>query len=388
MTTSLLRPARRLATLLVVATALSGCATVSDWWNGSDNAPKPTPLTAIDAPVPVKVQWEAGLAEAGSYAFTPSLMGDMVWAASRDGALQAVDLNTGRVASRLDTKLALAAGVGAKKGRVFVGTSAGELVALDDNGKELWRARLTSQALEAPQVDDDRVFVRTNDGRLSAFAVATGKPVWTFQRPLPPLTVRNYASMTLVANEVMLLGLPGGRLTAIRTAGGEQLWESVVSSPRGATELERIADIASRPVFDRGQVCADAFQGKLSCLDARSGTPMWSKDIASSRGLTVDGQNVYVTSDDGTVWALDRASGREVWKQSGLKHRGVSGPALLGRYVVVLDNEGIAHLLSNESGDFVGRQSLGGGKVVTQPQTVGERVLVQTQSSRVLALSL
>ena len=53
MTTSLLRPARRLATLLVVATALSGCATVSDWWNGSDNAPKPTPLTAIDAPVPV-----------------------------------------------------------------------------------------------------------------------------------------------------------------------------------------------------------------------------------------------------------------------------------------------------------------------------------------------
>lgn len=135
MTTSLLRPARRLATLLVVATALSGCATVSDWWNGSDNAPKPTPLTAIDAPVPVKVQWEAGLAEAGSYAFTPSLMGDMVWAASRDGALQAVDLNTGRVASRLDTKLALAAGVGAKNGRLFVGTSAGELVALDDNGK-------------------------------------------------------------------------------------------------------------------------------------------------------------------------------------------------------------------------------------------------------------
>ena len=54
----------------------------------------------------------------------------------------------------------------------------------------------------------------------------------------------------------------------------------------------------------------------------------------------------------------------------------------------MLFRSGIAHLLSNESGDFVGRQSLGGGKVVTQPQTVGERVLVQTQSSRVLALSL
>ena len=47
MTTSLLRPARRLATLLVVATALSGCATVSDWWNGSDNAPKPIGLKSV-----------------------------------------------------------------------------------------------------------------------------------------------------------------------------------------------------------------------------------------------------------------------------------------------------------------------------------------------------
>lgn len=56
--------------------------------------------------------------------------------------------------------------------------------------------------------------------------------------------------------------------------------------------------------------------------------------------------------------------------------------------MLVLDGEGIAHLLSNESGEFVGRQSVAGGKTQTQPQSLGDRVLVQTQGGRVLALSL
>ncbi len=91
---------RRVATLAVAATLLGGCATMTDWFSGSDNAPKPTPLQAIQNSVTPKVRWDASLGAAADYAFSPALMGDIVWAGSRDGQLVAVDVNTGRQVSR------------------------------------------------------------------------------------------------------------------------------------------------------------------------------------------------------------------------------------------------------------------------------------------------
>ena len=220
---------RRVATLAVAATLLGGCATMTDWFSGSDNAPKPTPLQAIQNSVTPKVRWDASLGASADYAFSPALMGDIVWAAGRDGQLVAVDVNTGRQVSRLDTRLPLSSGVGAKNGVLYVATSEGELVALNEDGKPRWRIRLTSQALESPQSDGQRVLVRTHDGRLSAFDVDSGKSLWTFQRPQPTLTVRNYGSTTLVGNEAALVGLPGGKLAAVGSATGDLLWEAPVS---------------------------------------------------------------------------------------------------------------------------------------------------------------
>ena len=56
-----------------------------------------------------------------------------------------------------------------------------------------------------------------------------------------------------MGGEAVLLGMPGGRLAVIGANMGDLLWEASVSTPRGASELERMADVASRPVFDRGQ---------------------------------------------------------------------------------------------------------------------------------------
>ena len=55
---------RRVATLAVAATLLGGCATMTDWFSGSDNAPKPTPLQAIQNSVTPKVRWDASLGAA------------------------------------------------------------------------------------------------------------------------------------------------------------------------------------------------------------------------------------------------------------------------------------------------------------------------------------
>ena len=80
----------------------------------------------------------------------------------------------------------------------------------------------------------------------------------------------------------MLVGESGGKLSVLNLASGDLLWDANVALARGATEIDRVVDVASPPVFDRGQICAVAYQGRLTCFDARSAAPMWSREVSSS----------------------------------------------------------------------------------------------------------
>ncbi len=95
---------------------------------------------------------------------------------------------------------------------------------------------------------------------------ANGKAKWVYQRANPPLTVRNFAG-GLISRGGLLMGTAGGKLVALDLATGNVGWEANVATPKGATELERIADVTSLPVIEERQVCAVAFQGRVACFE-------------------------------------------------------------------------------------------------------------------------
>ncbi|WP_199102170.1 outer membrane protein assembly factor BamB [Aquitalea sp. ASV11] len=373
-----------LVTAVLSSFLLAGCAS---WFEGSVAA-KPTPLADIKPIQALKVKWTLSQA-ASDGTFTPVYANGNVVSADADGHIRVVDALTGRQTADIALKRGLSAGVAVAGDTVIVGTLDGKLLAADRNsGKVLWEQSLTSVILEAPQVAGSMVVVRSNDGRLTGFSLSDGKQQWSVSHTQPQLLVRNTGSMQAVGNEAVMVGLPGGKLDIISPANGNTLWEGVVANPRGATELERITDITSRPVYENGQVCAVAYQGKVACFDAKGGNLMWSRELSSSRGVALDASKLYVTAENGSVWAYDRTTGRNLWKTDALKFRNVSGPAMLGRFVLVIDGEGYGHLLSNENGSLVGRVKLGSEGIVAQPLSLGSSALVQAASGRLSLLSI
>jgi outer membrane protein assembly factor BamB len=65
--------------------------------------------------------------------------------------------------------------------------------------------------------------------------------------------------------------------------------------------------------------------------------------------------------------ALKRRTGTEVWRDSSLKHRGLSAPAVVGDYVVVADLDGYVHWFDRATGTIAGRAKAGGGRVTNAP---------------------
>jgi outer membrane protein assembly factor BamB len=346
---------------------------------------KPAELGTIQATRDLRQRWQGNVGKAGEFRFTPAVVGGSVYAASRDGTIARFD--NGHAVWRVSAGQVISGGVGSDGQRVVVGTAKGEVLAFDAaNGRELWRARVSSEVLAAPVVVDGMAVVRSGDSRIYALEAADGKRRWVYQRSTPTLSLRSAVSV-LVDGRVTLAGFPGGKLVAIANNNGAAVWEVTVALPKGATELERVADITSNPVVNNNVVCAAAFQGRVSCFDTQNGNPLWSKEMSSQNGLDIDARHVYVTDDKGAVHAFDRTRGASVWRQDKLFLRGVTRPLAQGEVIAVGDYQGYVHLLRREDGAFVGRLATDGSAVQSEliPQDK-DGFVMQTANGGVFAL--
>lgn len=375
----------RLLLALLSTSMLGGCAS----WFESSSRPTPTPLSDIQAAQPLQVKWSHSLADAPAGSFMPVYDRGEVIVADPDGVIRTYNADSGREVAEVKTKRELTSGVGVAGNLLLVGSAEGSLLAVSRvNGQLVWEQKLTSVTLEAPVTGGKVAVVRTNDDRVTGFSLEDGKQLWSVPHFMPQLTVQNTGSLSAVGSEVVMAGLSGGKLQVLSQDSGNILWDGVVANPKGATELERITDVVSRPQYNGGQVCATSYQGRVACFDAKSGNLMWARDVSSSRPLVMDERNVYVSAEDDSVWAFDRMTGRNVWKQDALKYRSLSGPAMLGRFVLVVDAEGVAHLLSNETGSIVGRTDVGTKGQTGQPVSLGSSALIKGVNGRLAMLSL
>ena len=369
-----------------IVLALSGCSTVGGWFGQGPAKAKPAELVEFKPTASLAEAWKAETGDTGGYLFRPQLEGDDVFAAGGSQVARIAVAN-GNTIWKTDTGAKLSAGAAAGQGLALAGSSKGELLALDQaSGKERWKAGLSSEVAGQLLVVGDSVIARTGDGRVQGLAVADGSRKWLYTRNLPVLSLRGSGGM-VERDDVLYAGFPGGKLVALNAANGAQLWEATVAQPRGATELERVADVMGNPVVDESQVCAVAYQGRVACFSRGKGELLWARDTSSNSGLAMDERNVYVTDDKDAVTAYDKTSGRAVWRQDKLARRVVTAPLALGAWVVVADGEGYVHVLSAEDGSFVARAKVDSG-VHAAPVDIGPGFAVQTAKGSVVAFRL
>ena len=370
-----------------ISLSLGACSTLDaiNPFTSSKKAAAPAELLPLQASSDATRSWQASVGGAGEFTFTPSVIGDASFVASRDGVVVRLDKD-GNTVWKVALDGQLSGGVGSDGKRVVVGTPKGEVVALDAaDGHQLWRAQMGSEILSMPALAGDLVVVRSADSRINGFDALTGKRRWLYQRSTPALVLRSNVGVQVDGN-VTLAGFPGGKLVAINNQNGVAVWEGTVAQPKGATELERIADITSRPVVNAGMVCSATYQGRVSCFDRANGNVLWSRDMSSSAGLDMDAKYVYVSDDSGAVHALDRSSGASLWKQDKLANRQLTRPLVIGNEVLVADLQGIVHVLRQSDGAFVGRLTTDGSAVRAEIVRTPTGALVQTINGGVFAI--
>ncbi len=383
---------RRVASFVVLALAAACTGTTG---------PQPVDLQPLENAKPVRVLWSVPLGDfdrfaafpppeipedIDRYVFFPALAGGAVYAATREGTVARLDPATGRQYWRRSAGIKLSSGVGTDGRTLAVANEDGEVVAFDAvSGEVRWRARASSEVLAPPTVGGGLVLVRSVDNRIFAFGADDGKRRWVYQRAPASLILHVPAGVTLVGDSAYA-GFPGGKLVALALSNGGQRWEATVSVPKGATELERVADVIGHPTPLGRDICAVAYQGRIACYEAASGRQIWARDLSSFNGASADGRYLFVSDDRGAVQALDRSNGQSLWKQDKLTYHQLSLP-LAGEHVVVGDASGFVHFLSRDNGAFVARFDTRGARVRATPLALPAGLLVQTDDGTLYALA-
>jgi outer membrane protein assembly factor BamB len=380
-----MRTARLALAAAIAAGALAGCTS----WNPlvnfgiiSEPAHKPTELAPITETLKPRAVWSTNVGKSTPFNFKPDAEGGRIYAAAADGTITALEDESGRVASRIETKKPISGGVEVGASKIVVGTTKGEVIAFDPtSGKQLWSSQLAGEVIATPAISRKVAVVRTSDGRIFGLSVDDGKRLWVFQRPAPSLLLRSETGVLAVGGDV-LAGYANGKLIALDLEDGKLTWEVTVSLPRGATELERIADISGLPVIDGSNVCAGAFQGKVACFEIQTRNMLWARDVSTAQALANDSKYLYVTDDTSAVQALDKTTGASVWKQDKLLWRKLTGPVVVQGSIVVGDGFGYLHILSPSDGAIIGRLATDGSAInAILPANGG--VVVQTAKGTV-----
>ena len=371
-----------LASLVVL---LVGCST-------KDTFEQPVPVPEIDATVEFKRIWTMSVGKGHDGQFlhlAPLYAGDVIYAASADGLLVAVEPGNGKALWQRRSKDRIFAGFGGDGKQLYYITRDAELVALSrETSDELWRASLPTEGLAAPQSNGSLVVAQTTDGRVIGFDAANGERLWQYDGQVPVLSMRT-AAAPLVGGDIVIASFANGRVIALTADAGQPVWQYEVGQPQGRTELERLVDIGGQPLVLESAIMVAGYQGKLALVDIRSGQEIWSRRASSFYSPSIGGGSIFLAAANGDIIAYRGSDRRELWVQDRLSWRQVTRPVASGDYVVTGDYEGYLHALSREDGALQGQLKFDSDGIRVPVQVIEDgNLLVYGNGGRMAVYSL
>jgi len=251
-----------------------------------------------------KVLWQAKVSS--EVVATPAATHDIVVAHCIDGKVHAVAADSGKLLWTFDGNMPVLTLRGASSAVfqadwVFVGLANGKLVGLDEqSGQVRWEGRVAigqgKSEIErivdidsAPYISDNTIYVVSYQGRIMAFDLRSGRPLWAEKESSYHDLAEGFGSIYVSTSK--------GSLTAYSKQDGTVRWDQADLLHRQLTA----------PAVVSSFVAVADFEGYVHLLSQVDGKIVGrvKTDVDGVRaGMIADGDRLYVYGNSGEVWAL------------------------------------------------------------------------------------
>jgi len=250
---------------------------------------------------------------------------------------------------------------------VYLGNAVGTLFAADaTTGRELWSLPIGS-VTAAPTVTDGIVCVSAAEGDFYAVHAATGTLAWDLSgNELAPFARNWAASGTHVA-----VAIGDHTVRMYKAAGGKSVWIATTSDESGFGQAVAAAGDA---------VYAVGALGALYALQTATGREVYRVQVLRSgdtpaTNLVMSGGTLYLGAKSGPLYALNAASGKLKWSAQPGNGAPGADPVIADGMVYFTDSDAVLQAVNASTGKRVWAHHTG-GKPTAGPAVAGGFVYV------------
>lgn len=169
--------------------------------------------------------------------------------------------------------------------------------------KEQWIVQTGAGIYCSPTIEKDKVFVGDDMGRLTAYSLKNGKKLWSFE------SGKRIVGTPAVSDGIAVFGSADRHIYGLNAKDGNLLWKVEAAEPvLGAVAIEN------------GIAYIGASDHTFRAIDIHTGKVVWAyadvKGYIETKPLIVEDKVIFGAWDN-TLYALNKADGKELWKWTG-----------------------------------------------------------------------
>ena len=351
---------------LILILSISSCSSIAFWQSDEIDPDEPRELEDFNERFEFTENWEKKFkGENNLNNFIPAFSGGSLFFVDQEGNVSNMDIESGEVLWETELKTIISAGIVAGFGKLFLSDDQGNLISLDqEDGSILWKSFAGGEVLANVDVDAGLVIVKTASGFLNAFNIETGSEEWSYRSVAPNLTVRG-SSSPVINDDIVYATFDNGRIGAFNLKTGLPIWDGAISFTEGVSELDNLIDADSSPVFEGNRIYTVNFQGNLSVFDAAQRRMVWESQESSFYEPFILRGVLGIISADSKISTYSSRTFEDSWKLDEYVLRELSNPETFKGYILVGDLEGYIHAIDPLTGITVARKKVSRNKITT-----------------------
>ena len=244
--------------------------------------------------------------------------------------------------------------------------------------KEHWVVQTGVGIYCSPAVEKDKVFVGDDLGCLTAYALKNGKKLWSFA------SGKRIVGTPAVSEGIVVFGSADRSIYGLNAADGSLRWKVEAAEP-----------VLGAVTIHEGIAYVGASDKTFRAIDIQTGKVVWSYDqvkgYIESKPLVVDDKVIF-SAWDNTLYALEKATGKEIWKWTGGLTRMHFSPAAVwpvasNGKVFIADPQRAMTAVNLQNGETVWRTFRSQVRETIGLSEDGERVYSKTMNDSIVCYS-
>ncbi len=274
------------------------------------------------------------------------------------------------------------------KDKIFIADNIGFIYSINlSDGKLNWIKNHGVPIKSNIKVFDNRIFVVNQDNRLIAFNTEDGAKIWDVRSISTFIKSQYFLSLATTQSGDIVMVTSSGDLMKIQGKNGTPEWSQNVTS---------VASTYSNDFFKSSDVLIDddtiffSTASSIYSFNLTNGYLNWQKEVSSSRTPIVNGNYIFIVSENGYFLCLDKKTGKIIWSTNTLKvlkkkkqNTIVTGFILGSGKMYITTLNGFLIVCSANNGSIKYFKSLG-DTITAPPIIVDSSLYILTKDSKIL----